>query len=114
MTRQTQIPFWTGQIAATYHYRTLDQGSSSISEINYLDETIPESRIALDGKWAVGIGLWFESVVLHQQTELLPLNYWHLLNVGADDTFKLGNGNHALSEFFLFETSSGFLINCVS
>jgi len=104
-----QIPFGTGEIAATYHYRTLDQGNSSISEINYLDETIPESRIALDGKWDVGIGLWFESVVLHQQTELFPLNFWHMLSVGADYTFKLGNGLHALSEFFLFETSSGFL-----
>ena len=66
---------------------------------------VPENRLALDGKWDIGVGFWFEGALIHQSTELLPLNYQRMLTLGVDYTFGLGNGLHVLSEHFISDAS---------
>ncbi len=49
----------------------------------------PEDRLGLDGKWDVGIGVWFESVLTCQESDLLPVKYQRQWTVGADYTFAV-------------------------
>ena len=68
--------------------------------------TPPEHRVGLDGKWDVGIGLWFEGAVIERDTDLLPYRYRQMLTVGADYTFDLGTGLTALGEHFRLQESN--------
>ena len=68
--------------------------------------TPPEHRVGLDGKWDVGIGLWFEGAVIERDTDLLPYRYRQTLTVGADYTFDLGTGLTALGEHFRLQESN--------
>jgi hypothetical protein len=65
---------------------------------------VPENRFGLDGKWDIGIGMWFEAVLIHEQTELPGLKYQRQWTLGADYTFNVGNGLTALTEFFRSES----------
>jgi hypothetical protein len=70
-----------------------------------------ESRIGLDGKWDLGIGLWFESSVtkLQPNVDKLPTvqDAW---NLGADYTFGVGNGLGATVEYFRYHSGDQFLV----
>ena len=66
-----------------------------------------EGRYGLDGKWDVGIGLWFEGVITDQTRTDIDRPDQRALNVGADYTFPIGNGLHVLGEYFVLEQSSG-------
>jgi len=66
-----------------------------------------ETRYALDGKWDIGIGFWFEAVLMKQKYEslysffddsLLPYDWTKMVTVGADYTFDVGNGIYVLAE----------------
>lgn len=91
-----QAPFSKGEIAFSYHHRQIDTSLNNI---------IPEERFGLDGKWDIGIGLWFEGALIHQDVGISALPYRRLINVGLDYTFKLGNGLNVMGEYFIFEAS---------
>lgn len=93
-----QIPLFIGEIAVTYHHRRADIQKSSLFPPAHGTHIAPENRYALDGKWDVGIGLWFEGTLIHQQNELLTLPWQRALNVGLDYTFDIGNGLYLLGE----------------
>ena len=61
---------------------------------------VRENRYALDGKWDYEIGFWVETAVIHQQFDFMDYRYRNQLNVGLDYTFPLGNGVHALFEYY--------------
>jgi hypothetical protein len=82
-----------------------------LGQLSLGDESVPENRIGLDGKWDIGIGLWFETAVTQKKVPVLPYNYSQLLNVGADYTFSWGNGLYASAEHFIMETSETLLGN---
>ena len=92
---RAQIPFWNGEIAATYHHRTADLNSIHLSNISS-----PEDRYALDGKWDIGIGAWFESVLIHRSSAGGGLRYQRIWMLGTDYTFDAGNGLTVLTEYF--------------
>jgi hypothetical protein len=69
------------------------------------NESAPEDRLGLDGKWDIGIGLWFEAMIIHQKIDLSAMRYQRLMNLGMDYTFSLGSGLHAMLENFIYETS---------
>lgn len=100
-----QLPLGNGEWALTYHHRTMDpgQGPFALEQIDAL--SLPEDRYALDGKWDLGIGLWFEGTLTHQRTDLLPFSWQRAINIGLDYTFGLGNGLHALTESFFYTSS---------
>jgi hypothetical protein len=100
-----QLPLGNGEWAITYHHRRMDpgQGPFALEQIDAL--SLPEDRYALDGKWDLGIGLWFEGTLTHQGTDLLPFSWQRAINIGIDYTFGLGNGLYALTESFFYTSS---------
>lgn len=101
-----QFPLLTGELALSYHHRRIDLSRVLPVPPPPGSATPTEQRLGLDGKWDVGIGLWFEGAVVERDTDLLPFQYRHLLTVGADYTFGLGSGLTALVEHFRLQESN--------
>ena len=105
---RVQVPLFKGEVAATYHRRkaAIDGLAPIMDPLNPLPvPPVPEDRVAVDGKWDIGVGVWFEGTLIHQKTILLPLPYQRALTLGLDYTFGLGNGLNALAEQFWLESS---------
>ncbi len=100
-----QIPFFSGELALSYHHRKADLKKGLLGQLPLGDESVPENRIGLDGKWDVGIGLWVEGAITHKEIALLPYSYTRLMNIGADYTLATGNGLYVSAEHFILETS---------
>lgn len=101
-----QYPVPKGELALSYHHRTAD--ATNIVEQPELEE-IPENRLALDGKWDVGVGLWFESAYIKKEKEL---GEQFLGTIGMDYTFPLGSGLHIAAEHMYVDYAlSGMGIN---
>lgn len=103
-----QSPIWTGEMAFTYHHRSADYSDFPLLGPYLSDPTVSENRYALDGKWDVGVGLWFEATLTHKQIEKSFNPYQRALTIGMDYTFDWGNGLNMLGEYFLFEVSEKF------
>jgi hypothetical protein len=97
---RVQSPLWTGEIGVTYHHRRADLSSLIPMPMDTSSFIAPEDRLGLDGKWDVGIGLWFESVLIRQESDFLQMRYQRQWTVGADYTFAVGNGLYAATEYF--------------
>ncbi len=97
---RVQLPLWTGELAVTYHHRRADLSSLIPVPIDTSSLIAPEDRLGLDGKWDVGIGVWFEAVLIRQENNFLQMQYQRLWTVGADYTFAAGNGLYAATEYF--------------
>jgi hypothetical protein len=91
---QFQVPL--GEAAATVHTRMVDAGL-----LNYR-----ENRYALDGRWDIGIGVWFESELQQSESNRLPYSWNKMLTVGGDYTFGIGNGIYFLAEHITAITSA--------
>lgn len=100
-----QAPLGNGELAFTYHHRQTDPNQGPFALDPPLNSSIPENRYAVDGKWDIGIGFWFEGSLVHQSSELLPFPWQMALNIGLDYTFGLGNGLNVIGEHFIFESS---------
>jgi hypothetical protein len=101
---RVQIPVERGELGTTYHYRVANAGK--VYTLNHGEKTeIREKRLALDGKFDLGVGLWFEAVMVHQEIHLPELRYRRMLNLGMDYTFGLGNGLNMMTEVVTFGTS---------
>ncbi len=101
-----QYPLGKGELAFTYHHRQTDPSRGPFALEVADDSPVPENRYALDGKWDIGIGFWFEGTLTHQSSELLPFNWQRALNIGLDYTVGLGNGLNVIGEFFSFTSST--------
>jgi hypothetical protein len=86
-------------MAATYHHRVANPGSVLPDSITN-GQTFGEHRFALDTKFDLLVGLWFEAAVIHQDMDFTELRYKSLLNAGMDYTFDLGNGLNIMAETF--------------
>ncbi len=93
---RVQTPLLTGEAGFSYHRRQAD--FSGLPPPAHA--SAPEDRYALDGKWDIGIGAWFEAVLVHAQTDYPGMAYQRQLTLGADYTFDVGNGLTALTEYF--------------
>ncbi len=98
---RAQIPFPGGEAAASYHHRTIHAGGILPDSI-YTGETYPENRIGLDAKADLGVGVWAEGVLIHQDLNFTEMKYTSLLNAGLDYTFNLGNGLNLMTEAFFY------------
>jgi hypothetical protein len=90
-----QAPLFTGEAGLTFHQRRLEPGGSTAAPQPL------ERRIALDGKWDLGIGLWLEASVIHQDDPAAVFQWQRALAVGVDYTFALGNGLYLLLEHYV-------------
>ena len=93
-----QLPAIAGEIAATFHTRKVD------AMLYYYRE----NRYALDGRWDIGIGVWFESA-WQQNITTMPIYKWNTMNtIGADYTIPQGNGIYILAEHMNTTVSNSF------
>jgi hypothetical protein len=102
---RVQMPLFDGEIAFTYHHREVDLRNQILPVSLSSEDSFPENRFALDGKWDVGVGLWFEGALIHQDLDMSTLRYKRLINVGMDYTFDVGDGLNVIGEYFTMGTS---------
>lgn len=93
-----QYPVPKGELAFSYHHRTAD--ASEFSPLTSYAK-IPEDRFALDGKWDVKVGLWFEASYIRKHRDLSILTHQSLFNFGTDYTFGVGNGLTVIAEHLI-------------
>ncbi len=98
---RVQLPLYTGEIAASYHHRTADP-NGVVPDSIYHGVTYPENRLAVDAKIDLGVGLWVEGALIHQDLDFTDLTYNTLLNVGMDYTFSVGSGLNVMAETFAY------------
>ncbi|MCH7732667.1 MAG: hypothetical protein IIB44_09155 [Candidatus Marinimicrobia bacterium] len=87
-----QYPIGNGEMAITSHNRVIDISGESIAE----------NRIALDGVWDIGVGVFFESALIKTDKEDSNQNWQSFLTLGMDYTFGIGSGLTVLGEHLLF------------
>jgi len=102
-----QSPLWTGEVGLTYHHRRADLNTMLSASTGYAGLNVPEDRYGVDGKWDIGIGVWFEGALIHQQSELFGMTYQRQWTIGTDYTFAVGNGVSAAMEYFQSEYPAG-------
>lgn len=102
-----QFPVPRGEVAFSYHNRRAEFPADWTPPIAGRRD-FPENRFGFDFKIDLGVGLWFEASVTHQeQDELLPYN--KAASFGADYTIGIGNGLNLSVEHLLFNYSEDLM-----
>lgn len=106
-----ELPVLKGEIALSTNYRKVHTIIPYSSRWNdYL--LLNESRIGLDGKWDLGIGLWFEiSTTITEKNDILTPRFQDMWNIGADYTFPIGNGVGVTIEYLRYHAGNEFFVN---
>lgn len=108
-----QLPMKRGEVGFTYHHRTADSKDlpGLISDEINRSSTIPENKFGIDGKFDIITGLWFEATWAKKEKNLGLLTNQHLLNIGTDYTFGIGNGlNVVLEHLYLSQDEQSFAL----
>lgn len=101
-----QLPLGSGEAALSFNHRIANYEMLNTDSLYTGNLHQEQNKIGLDGKWDVGIGLWYEVVIKHNGIGNDFLNTWQdYINVGADYTFGLGNGLNVVGEFFRVNSS---------
>ena len=95
--------FDRGELAVSYHHRHADFSQYQLTDTRTGEYAVNENRIGVDGKFDLGVGLWFEGTLSHQNLD--SNNIQQSLNLGLDYTFSLGNGLNMMSELVMFDVS---------
>ena len=103
---RVQVPLGPGEVAASYHHRRLDLEGLGLFAPGTPGPGGREDRLGLDGKWDVELGVWVEAEMVRQDSEALRVRWLRGITVGADYTFKVGNGLTVLGEHMVKETPS--------
>lgn len=105
-----QFPVFNGEAALSFHNRTADVKAFFPDTISLTTDEFVQNKYGIDGKWDIGIGLWFEYVVKENRISAhpRPYKYEHAANIGIDYTFALGNGLNTSAEFFYLSQSDKF------
>lgn len=98
-----QLPLPRGEIGFSTHNRIISRKDvPSFFEINSMSKSTPEIRGAIDGYFDLGVGLWFESSLIHTDFgEDFP-NWQSFLTIGSDYTLGIGNGISVTAEHFIY------------
>jgi hypothetical protein len=94
-----QLPVPKGEAAVSYHFRIANTQGLDSSFVARPE--VPENRIAIDGKWDVGVGLWTEGAWINKSKNTGVYTNEEILNLGADYTFAIGNGLYVQCEQLL-------------
>jgi hypothetical protein len=93
-----QMPALKGEMALSFHNRQVNYSKSVIDTTMTSLENSNENRLGFDGRWDIGVGLWFETMVLHQDVPAIYNPWQHQVNLGIDYTFGIGNGLNVINE----------------
>ncbi|NQU05841.1 MAG: hypothetical protein HQ568_07095 [Calditrichaeota bacterium] len=85
-----QYPVPRGEVGVSTHHRQ--------AVASYTKPSFTENRLALDGRWDVLIGLWFEAAIIERRTKTIPEKWLKFAMIGTDFTFGIGNGLYMLCE----------------
>jgi hypothetical protein len=103
-----ELPVLIGEMAMTTHYRkvhAINMLSSAWNDYRLL----AENRIGLDGKWDLGVGLWFESsTTITEKNWIMVPRFQDMLNVGIDYTLPVGNGLGVTFEYLRYHAGDNF------
>lgn len=108
---RNQIPAGKGELAFSFHCRKSTFYKKDASNNHFLDSpsngyfTFSEERYALDGKWDIGAGVWFETVFSNQRNPNFIYHWQRSFTAGIDYTFSIGNDIHFLTEYFMADLS---------
>lgn len=91
-----QAPVSRGEAGISFHHREVD--TLGLDILNGANRNFSENRIALDAKWDVGVGLWFEGAWINKRADVDFATNQVFLNAGTDYTLGIGNGLN-----FIFE-----------
>ena len=85
-----QAPVPKGEAGISFHHRQVDTLGFHLSTTSAA--MFAENRIALDAKWDVGPGLWFEGAWINKTRDIGSLTNQVIVNAGIDYTLGIGNG----------------------
>ena len=103
---RTQAPVPKGELAFSYHHRIADYSEFYINNPMVTDTRFAENLLAIDGKWDIGPGIWFEYVMkINDKGNQLTGRYETYYSLGFDYTFKIGNGLNFITEFFHYSNN---------
>lgn len=95
---RVQVPFRSGEMAFSYHHRTVEAEGSPLEAYSPEKGRFKEDSFGLDGQWDIGIGLWFEASLTRRDIDAPSRRYLRMITLGGDYTFDIGNGLHLLAE----------------
>jgi hypothetical protein len=100
-----QVRAISGELALSYNHRYVDRSNW---EAVMAEEVLngEENRIALDGIWDVGPGLWFEASAGAVETVSGEFSWNKSVTFGSDYTLGIGPGIHVLLEHFINASGS--------
>lgn len=102
---RVEMPVGPGELALSTHFRKAD--IYTIIPMAPEKTYVNEKRIGLDGKWDVGIGLWFESSISIFDKTSYPLSVFNdMWNVGTDYTVPVGSGLGVTLEYFRYHVGT--------
>lgn len=94
-----QTPVSRGEAGISFHHRQVDTVGLSLQ--NGSSRNFSENRVALDAKWDLGVGLWFEGAWINKNSDVGLATNQLLLNIGTDYTVGIGNGLNVIFEQLL-------------
>ncbi len=103
-----QFPLPEGEGGVSFHHRRVKPLFYALLPSSPPLSSIPENRLGLDGRWDIGIGLWFEANLSYQNSDWLLHPWKKSFSLGGDYTFGLGNGLYFVGEYFEFQASRKF------
>jgi hypothetical protein len=98
---RAQAPFLGGELAGSYHHRAAD--TTPFLPPGSPPDSARENRVGVDGKWDLGVGVWFETSFTHTASTALRREWQPSWTVGADYTFGVGSGLTLLGEQFYLD-----------
>ncbi|MBT7618376.1 MAG: hypothetical protein HN590_13925 [Calditrichaeota bacterium] len=101
-----QYPVPRGEIAVTFHQR---QTAILDRRDELYDPRYTESRFALDGRWDIEVGVWFEAVALNNDHERIRHQWTKMLTTGIDYTLPIGSGLYCMVEHLTINQSGELL-----
>jgi hypothetical protein len=108
---RVQYPLLAGEMGLSLHQRRVTDSSSmslsgGVGGISVPESSLNEQRIAFDGVWDIGVGVWFEAAMIHMSPNpVLPQNFI-TATLGSDYTLGLGNGLYFSAEAMMHQSSS--------
>jgi len=94
-----QYPLESGELGIAFHSRQVENLGFSNESVG---KDLLEKRFAMDGRWDLELGIWFEYVLIDQGAgSKSDTNWVNRLTTGADYTFAIGNGLHIVAEHLI-------------
>jgi len=86
-----QNPVHNGEIGFTVHFREADL-TNLMDDRELKNPFTNEQRLGIDGIFDIGVGFWFESILIHAENDIELPDWSNFLTLGIDYTFGIGNG----------------------